>query len=139
MISCIKSFLCDQETAYKQEIALYCKKVEHTGFEPVASTMRMLRAPNCANAPWVSNLQKNYSTDYRKWNIKFGEIAFSFCGKSSIIIINYARVTRVPVQRVNRNEMMGQRETGTRCDREVELWILYTHPMIFTPDTWRFP
>lgn len=25
--------------------------VEHTGFEPVASTMRMLRAPNCANAP----------------------------------------------------------------------------------------
>lgn len=27
------------------------KKVEHTGVEPVASTMRMLRAPNCANAP----------------------------------------------------------------------------------------
>ena len=26
-------------------------KMEHTGFEPVASTMRMLRAPNCANAP----------------------------------------------------------------------------------------
>ena len=26
--------------------------VEHTGFEPVASTMRMLRAPNCANAPY---------------------------------------------------------------------------------------
>ncbi len=25
--------------------------MEHTGFEPVASTMRMLRAPNCANAP----------------------------------------------------------------------------------------
>ena len=23
--------------------------------------MRMLRAPNCANAPWVTNLQKNYS------------------------------------------------------------------------------
>ena len=89
MIGCIKSFLCDQETAYKQEIALYCKKVEHTGFEPVASTMRMLRAPNCANAPWVSNLQKNYSTHYGKWNKKFGKIAFSFHGKFSIIIINY--------------------------------------------------
>ena len=25
--------------------------VEYTGFEPVASTMRMLRAPNCANTP----------------------------------------------------------------------------------------
>ena len=73
------------------------KKVEHTGFEPVASTMRMLRAPNCANAPCVWNLQKNYSTHYGKWNKKFGKITFSFRGKSSIIIINYARVTRVPV------------------------------------------
>ena len=27
--------------------------VEHTGFEPVASTMRMWRAPNCANAPQI--------------------------------------------------------------------------------------
>lgn len=26
--------------------------LEYTGFEPVASTMRMLRAPNCANTPW---------------------------------------------------------------------------------------
>ena len=26
-------------------------KMEHRGFEPLASTMRMLRAPNCANAP----------------------------------------------------------------------------------------
>ena len=25
--------------------------MEHMGFEPTASTMRMLRAPNCANAP----------------------------------------------------------------------------------------
>ena len=25
--------------------------MEYTGFEPVASTMRMLRAPNCANTP----------------------------------------------------------------------------------------
>ena len=26
--------------------------MEHMGFEPTASTMRMLRAPNCANAPY---------------------------------------------------------------------------------------
>ena len=26
-------------------------RMEYTGFEPVASTMRMLRAPNCANTP----------------------------------------------------------------------------------------
>ena len=26
-------------------------QVEHIGFEPTASTMRMWRAPNCANAP----------------------------------------------------------------------------------------
>ena len=27
--------------------------VEHRGVEPLASTMRMLRAPNCANAPYA--------------------------------------------------------------------------------------
>ena len=27
--------------------------MEYTGFEPVASTMRMLRAPNCANTPFI--------------------------------------------------------------------------------------
>ena len=26
--------------------------MEHTGFEPVASTMPLWRAPSCANAPW---------------------------------------------------------------------------------------
>ena len=29
--------------------------MEHMGFEPTASTMRMLRAPNCANAPDLIN------------------------------------------------------------------------------------
>ena len=29
----------------------YALQMEYTGFEPVASTMRMLRAPNCANTP----------------------------------------------------------------------------------------
>lgn len=33
-----------------------CFSMEHTGFEPVASTMRMLRAPNCANAPQRNRL-----------------------------------------------------------------------------------
>ena len=27
--------------------------VEHRGFEPLTSTLPVLRAPNCANAPWV--------------------------------------------------------------------------------------
>ena len=73
------------------------KKVEHKGVETEASTLRMLRDPNFDNAPCVLNLQKNYRTHYGKWNIKFGKITFSFRGKSSIIIINYARVTRMPV------------------------------------------
>ena len=30
----------------------YIKNMEHTGFEPVTSTMRMVRAPNGANAPY---------------------------------------------------------------------------------------
>ena len=29
----------------------YIDLVEHTGFEPVTSTLPVLRAPNCANAP----------------------------------------------------------------------------------------
>ena len=63
--------------------------VELRGFEPLTSTLPVWRAPNCANAPWVSDLQKNYSTHYGKWNKKFGKIAFSFYRKFSIIIINY--------------------------------------------------
>ena len=35
--------------------------MEHRGFEPLASTMRMLRAPNCANTPY-----RNYSTNFKK-------------------------------------------------------------------------
>ena len=35
------------ENPHKQQ--LYT--MEYTGFEPVASTMRMWRAPNCANTP----------------------------------------------------------------------------------------
>ena len=34
------------------------KKMEHTGFEPVTSTLPVWRAPNCANAPSRSLLYK---------------------------------------------------------------------------------
>jgi hypothetical protein len=44
-------------------------KMEHTGFEPVASTMRMLRAPNCANAPCIQ-----YNTIMKKNNKKMKKI-----------------------------------------------------------------
>ena len=36
--------------------------VEHTGFEPVTSTLPVLRAPNCANAP------KKKSTKPSMWD-----------------------------------------------------------------------
>lgn len=36
-------------------------RMEHRGFEPLASTMRMLRAPSCANTPC-----RNYSIIKRK-------------------------------------------------------------------------
>ncbi len=42
--------------------------MEYTGFEPVASTMRMLRAPNCANTPY-----ENYSIFYRNGNTENSE------------------------------------------------------------------
>ena len=32
--------------------------VEHTGFEPVTSTLPVLRAPNCANAPKKTGMRK---------------------------------------------------------------------------------
>ncbi len=46
--------------------------VEHTGFEPVTSTLPVWRAPNCANAPH----QKKYTTFSAKSKRKFEKIAF---------------------------------------------------------------
>ena len=40
--------------------------MEYTGFEPVASTMRMLRAPSCANTPY-----EEYSTFWKNGNTEF--------------------------------------------------------------------
>ena len=73
--------------------------MEHMGFEPTASTMRMLRAPNCANAPFIEKNGSNgarthdlsrvrrtlipaelcfhasyYSTSVEKYKMKFEEI-----------------------------------------------------------------
>ena len=53
--------LITQKMGLPSEIPLY---VEHRGFEPLASTMRMLRAPNCANAPCV-----HYNTVWQKKKI----------------------------------------------------------------------
>ena len=44
--------------------------VEHTGFEPVTSTLRTLRATNCANAPCASIMIQQLS---EKSNTPFGE------------------------------------------------------------------
>lgn len=52
--------------------------MEHTGFEPVTSTMRMLRAPNCANAPQkilyhtiYINVHKNFKKIFFKKYLHF--------------------------------------------------------------------
>ena len=37
----------------------FAVSMEYTGFEPVASTMRMWRAPNCANTPLKIISRKN--------------------------------------------------------------------------------
>ena len=41
---------------FKNVVSIYLlcrvKKMEHTGFEPVTSTLPVLRAPSCANAPY---------------------------------------------------------------------------------------
>lgn len=38
--------------------------MEYTGFEPVASTMRMWRAPNCANTPYENYITKEQNFKY---------------------------------------------------------------------------
>lgn len=40
-----------QTTNLLIKISRFALKMEHTGFEPVASTMPLWRAPSCANAP----------------------------------------------------------------------------------------
>ncbi len=47
--------------------------VEHTGLEPVASTLPVWRAPNCANAPW-----HDYNTVGRRREVKNNFIADFF-------------------------------------------------------------
>ena len=42
----------------------FCRFHEYTGFEPVASTMRMWRAPNCANTPYENYITKEQNFKY---------------------------------------------------------------------------
>ena len=49
MCDCLFDYLLITQS--KKPLKNKGSEMEHTGFEPVASTMRMLRAPNCANAP----------------------------------------------------------------------------------------
>lgn len=61
-------------TGFSYEFHLFVTDcgMEHMGFEPTASTMRMLRAPNCANAPYrvvyhFSGKNQPFSKDF--WRI----------------------------------------------------------------------
>ena len=56
----------------KSPVCGFHEKMEHTGFEPVTSTLPVWRAPNCANAPH----QKKYTTFSAKSKRKFEKIAF---------------------------------------------------------------
>ena len=56
---------------------IYFLSMEYTGFEPVASTMRMLRAPNCANTP----IQTAFCCYLMYYN--------TTCGKREEIIVNF--------------------------------------------------
>ena len=42
----------------------FAVSMEYTGFEPVASTMRMWRAPNCANTPYENYITKEQNFKY---------------------------------------------------------------------------
>lgn len=49
--------------------------MEHTGFEPVTSTLPVWRAPNCANTPW-----HDYNTDGSRKEEKNQQITIIFLG-----------------------------------------------------------
>ena len=51
------------------------KIMEHTGFEPVTSTLPVWRAPNCANAPSVYYYNR---TEFR-WQVIFSSLQNFLC------------------------------------------------------------
>ena len=68
----------------------YIDEVEYRGFEPLASTMRMSRATNCANTPFpVRSLKRkiDYSTFFPKRNPFFGKIRKKLRGGAKHAII----------------------------------------------------
>ena len=48
-----RAFTSFESIAHKYAVH---KNMEYTGFEPVASTMRMWRAPSCANTPSIISI-----------------------------------------------------------------------------------
>ena len=47
----------DKKILQKKYLFLQYFLVEHRGFEPLTSTLPVLRAPNCANAPWYVGMK----------------------------------------------------------------------------------
>ena len=47
-------------------------KVEHTGLEPVTSTLPVWRAPSCANAPLLMSLFENRSLPWEPCGFLYG-------------------------------------------------------------------
>ena len=59
---CSVSFLFGGKNRNKP--TTFVVSMEYTGFEPVASTMRMWRAPNCANTPYENYITKEQNFKY---------------------------------------------------------------------------
>ena len=54
----VRAILCEHNRSYLRIFAWLIAFVEHTGFEPVTSSMPWRRAPNCANAPYHAILSQ---------------------------------------------------------------------------------
>ena len=63
-------FINRMKAEKKEPWSLKVPKMEHTGLEPVASTLPVWRAPNCANAPKLFY----YSIEMRKRKVKIYKI-----------------------------------------------------------------
>ena len=63
--------------------------MEHTGLEPVTSTLPVWRAPNCANAPRIIiNTKRYYTIFLTKWKRKMKNL-FSF-----LLVLRYSLLGR---------------------------------------------
>ncbi len=76
--------------------------MEYTGFEPVASTMRMLRAPNCANTPRLNYyITKNIKMEEffdlylqeKMWMVELSRVrSFFVCNESNLSVESELRL-----------------------------------------------